>query len=344
MGNSSNSIMPEISQAPRISRGRIPSVGFICALVLIFLRFSALPEVIGSITGVRTYLPYLFGPIAVLAVIVSGGMRRVFQENTARFWLLFAVWMILAVPFSTWRGDSIQHVAGYLKADFILLVTTAGLARKWTDCRKIMYTVAAAAVFNIATAYFFQTGGSRLSFDVAGTIGNSDDLAAHFLIVLPFLLFIALKPRTSRFFRLLSAVAIAVGIFQIFRTSTRGALISLLVTTMFVFLRGSLRQKVAVAISAIAAAALLTIFLPAANWQRLTSFSRGASANEEAIESSDERQYLLKQSIIFTLEHPLFGVGPSEFLTYLGKSTMTLLDPRTLLPRPRLCCPWIPDE
>jgi O-antigen ligase len=229
--------------------------------------------------------------------------------------------MILAVPFSSWKGDSYNLVFSYLKADFVLLVTIVGLARRWTDCRKIMYAVAAAAIFNMATAYFFQTGGSRLNFDVAGSIGNSDDLAAHLLMVLPFLLFIALRARTHFLFRLFSILAIVIGIFQIFRTSTRGALVALLVTTVLLFIRGSLRQKFAVAASAVLAFILMTILVPAANWQRLTSFSRGADNSEEAMQSSDERQYLLKQSIIYTLEHPIFGVGPGQFVNYLGKNT-----------------------
>jgi O-antigen ligase len=313
--------MPEISRPARISRPGIESAGFKCGVVLVFLRFSAFPEVIASITGVKTHVIYLFGPIAVLAVIVSGSLRRVFREKTSKFWVLFVVWMILAVPFSSWKGDSFTRVVDYLKADFVLLLTTAGLAQKWTDCRKVMYAVAAAAIFNMATAYFFQAGGSRLSFDVAGTIGNSDDLAAHLLIVLPFLLFIALRSRTCLLCRLLAILAIAVGIFQIFKTSTRGALVALLVTTVLLFIRGSLRQKFAVAASAVLAFILLTILLPAANWQRLTSFSRGADHSEEAMQSSDERQYLLKQSIIYTLEHPIFGVGPGQFVNYLGKNT-----------------------
>lgn len=313
--------MPRIARTRRISRGALESIGFKCAVVLVFLRFSAFPEVITSITGVSTYVIYLFGPIAILAVIASGSLGRVFRENTAKFWLFFALWMVLAVPFSTWKGDSYHLVVNYLKADFILLVTTVGLVRTWTDCRKIMYAVAAAAIFNMGTAYLFQASGSRLTFDVAGSIGNSDDLAAHLLVVLPFLLFIALKPRTPFVFRALSTLAMAIGIFQIFKTSTRGALIALLVTVVFLFIRGSLRQKIAVVATAVIAFVALTVFLPRDNWQRLLSFSRGADNSEEAMESSDERQYLLKQSIVYTLEHPIFGVGPGQFITYLGKNT-----------------------
>jgi O-antigen ligase len=290
-------------------------------VILVFLRFSALPEIIGSITGVSTYVIYLFGPVAVLAVIASGRLGRVFRENTARFWLLFALWMILAVAFSSWRGDSLTAVINYLKANFIILVTIAGLARTWSDCRKIIYAVAAAGVVNMATAYFFQATGPRLSLAVAGSIGNSDDLAAHLLLVLPFLLFIALKPRTRLLLRLLSIVAVAFGIYQIFKTATRGALVALVLTVAFVFIRGSLRQKVVLGASAVVTVILLSFVIPSYTWQRLGSFSRGAGANEEALESSDERQYLLKQSIIYTLDHPVFGVGPGQFINYLGKHT-----------------------
>jgi len=109
---------------------------FKCAVVLVFLRFSAFPEVIASITGVQTHVIYLFGPVAVLTAIASGSLRRVFRQGIAKFWLLFAVWMILGVPFSSWKGDSYSLVVNYLKADFVLLVTIAGLARKQRNHRE----------------------------------------------------------------------------------------------------------------------------------------------------------------------------------------------------------------
>lgn len=313
--------VPATSRKSRLSRGTFESVGFICTVILVFLRFSALPEIIGSMTGVSTYLPYLVGPVALIAVIASGRLGRVFRENTARFWLFFALWMILATLFSSWRGDSFNALVNYLKANFIILVTIAGLARTWSDCRKIIYAVAAAGVFNMATAYLFQATGPRLSLAVAGSIGNSDDLAAHLLVVLPFLLFIALNRRIGRLFRLLSMVAIAVGIFQIFKTATRAALIALVLTTVLLFLRGSVRQKVVIGTNTVVVVILLYVLIPSYTWQRLGSFSRGTDTSEEALESSDERQYLLKQSILYTLDHPVLGVGPGQFINYLGKHT-----------------------
>src|SRR5260221_7103736 len=36
----------------------------------------------------------------------------------------------------------------------------------------------------------------------------------------------------------------------------------------------------------------------------------------EAVQSTAERNHLLKASIRFTMEHPIFGVGPGEFSDY----------------------------
>jgi O-antigen ligase len=38
----------------------------------------------------------------------------------------------------------------------------------------------------------------------------------------------------------------------------------------------------------------------------------------EAQESSAQRAYLLKQSLVYTAQHPLFGVGPGQFPNYEG--------------------------
>ena len=52
---------------------------------------------------------------------------------------------------------------------------------------------------------------------------------------------------------------------------------------------------------------------------RILSFSEGGSnVSEEAMESSEMRRYLLKQSLIYTFEHPIFGVGLAQFSDYEG--------------------------
>lgn len=224
MNSNSVPVLPNINSRSTESKGLTQSIGFKSALVLVFLRFSNLHEMLSFITGKNNYLPYVFGPAAVLAAISSGRLRYIFRERPPKFWLRFAGWMLIAVPFSSWKGGSFTAVIAYIKTDFIMLLVTAALATKWVDCRQIMYAIAAAAVSNIATAYLFlKPSGDRLALEWSGTIGNSNDLAAHLLLVLPFLLFVALKPGTWALFRFGWAVAIAFGIFEILRTASRGA-------------------------------------------------------------------------------------------------------------------------
>jgi O-antigen ligase len=52
---------------------------------------------------------------------------------------------------------------------------------------------------------------------------------------------------------------------------------------------------------------------------RILSFSaESADASEEALESSEMRRHLLQESILYTLQHPLFGVGMEQFSNYEG--------------------------
>jgi O-antigen ligase len=324
--------MTEASVVPRSSaklakrlNGHLQAFCFSCAIILVFLRFSFLHETFTVLTGVNTYVLYIFGPIALLGVIANGGVQRTLRQSVGIFWLGFVVWMILAVPFSSWRGGSLTHVVMYVRTDFIMLFVTAGLARRWADCKKLIYAIVAAAIVNLATAHLFvdNTNADRLTLQGNGIISNPNDLAAHLLLILPFALFIVLKKSTSLMVRILLVMAIANGMFQILRTGSRGALIALTLTTVFVFVRGSARQKVTVGLAALAIFMILIALLPASTWNRLTTFSEGKEGTSEAVDSSEARQYLLKMSIIYTLQRPFFGVGPGQFSSYEGQSRVS---------------------
>ena len=84
-----------------------------------------------------------------------------------------------------------------------------------------------------------------------------------------------------------------------------------------------MRQKVTVGLAAIAVFTILIAILPRSTWNRLTTFSESQEAAGEAVESSEARQYLLKQSIIYTLQKPFFGVGPGQFSLYEGQSRVS---------------------
>jgi O-antigen ligase len=200
-----------------------------------------------------------------------------------------------------------------------MLFVTAGLAVTWRECKQLMHAVAWGAVVNLMCSRLFLKEvayGNRLSLEF-GSISNSNDFAAHMLFALPFLLYVALSSK-SILRRIFATLGVAYGLYVILSTGSRGALVALGVATVYLLLRATVRLRlVFLGIAPIAAGVLLTI-VPPQVLQRLTSFSASTDSALDAIESSTTREYLLQQSVTYTLQHPVFGVGPGQFSVFEG--------------------------
>ena len=110
-------------------------------------------------------------------------------------------------------------------------------------------------------------------------------------------------------------------------TASRGALIALIVTFLFALFRASARQRMIAMVIAIAMVVSIPIFMRGNALERLATLAGGENAdavnsdvNEEAKESRESRSYLLRQSIVYTFQHPIFGVGMGQFSTFEGFS------------------------
>jgi O-antigen ligase len=301
------------------------SLAFRCGLVLVFLRFSFLSETVAYLTGKNTYLLYVFGIPALLGFFACGGLRRTFRFAPAKFWVGYIAWMVLSVPFSSWKGGSFAVVETYLRTNFIMLLVTAGLAVTWAECRGLISAVGLAAIVNIATTRLFMAqtvDSARLVVAFKGMITDPNDLAAHLLLVLPFLAFIVLRPRTNPILRLVLGAAGVYGVYLILRSGSRGGLIGLIFILLFLLVFGPGRQRVAIGIGATVVIITLVSFLPASTRDRLKSVYNAADASEAAKASTESREYLLRESIEFTFEHPLFGVGAGQFASYEGNEAV----------------------
>jgi O-antigen ligase len=301
------------------SHSGLRKLGFYCALALIFLRFSFLSDYLTYLTGKETYVLYIFGPPALVAFLWTGGWRRTFRETGPKLWLAFVVWMAAGVPFSFWRGGAFGETVEYIKTVFILVPFTVGLTVDWAECRKLIYAIGAAAVSDVVLGlYYMRPGEERFGLTWTGSVGNPNDFAAHVLLILPALAFVALRRGARRLVRVACVAIIGLGLFQVMRTASRGALVALIVTVAFLLLRGSMKQRIAIGATAAVAMAALIALLPKDTWNRMLSFEAGTGASAEALASSDIRKHLLQESIRCTLEHPLFGVGIKQFAAYEG--------------------------
>jgi hypothetical protein len=298
-------------------------IGFYFGLAALVVRFGVLPELIYTITGgLNTYLLYLTVVPAAAASLLTGGLRRTFRSSASYWWMLYFGWIVLATPFSFWPGGSAQLISGYLKTDLVYLLIAGGIAVQWNEIRLVFYTLGGVAVLNLLTSKLFadDTTG-RIQMTASTTIGNSNDLAAHLLLVLPFLLFVVIDPKRSLAIRIPLVLAIIYGIDVILGTASRGALISLMFGLAFMlFFATPIQRAIAVAGGLVLSFVFMAV-LPSATIQRLGNLF--GEEHEEAKESGESRSYLFKTSLLYTYQHPFFGVGPGQFPNYEGKQRTT---------------------
>jgi len=311
---------PGAARISALDHNPLRRVAFWFGIALFFTELTVLQELAEQILGFSPYILYILVPPAVLCGLFTGSVQRTFRHRAPWYWLGFYAWMIVATPFSQWRGGSIGRVIDG-RVNLIILVVVGGLIVNWKEVRIVLYTIGAAAIVNLLTARFFMgTSSGRFSIALNGfSIANSNDLAAQLLLVLPFLLFVTLDRRRNLAVRCLPFAAIAYGLWVILGTASRGALIGLIAASLVLFAYGTARQRIA-DVFAILLAVTLFMTLPGITRSRLETLV--GEHHKEAIESQAARDYLFRKSLSFTAEHPVFGVGPGQFANYEGGTSV----------------------
>jgi O-antigen ligase len=289
-------------------------VGFLLALIAVFLRFSFLHEILAGILGLNLYLVLIFGTAATLTAVFGGALQRTFRWRAAQFWGLFALWMMLAVPGSQWLSDSLNTWLQYLRVNLPMLFIIAGFTLTLRDCYQMMSTIALAAVVNVLTSSVFASNKDRLNL-VFGSISASNDYAAHLLLVLPFLLWVGLTAR-HKLVRIASIALVLYGIFAGAETGSRGAMLAIVGVGIFLMirLRGG-AWLISIVTLPVLAIALILILPQHLRDRYVTTFQDNSqrSTTDEAVGSYEAREHLLDRSVELSVTHPVFGVGPNEF-------------------------------
>lgn len=290
-------------------------------LGMVLVTFGVLPQVLTSLVGVNLYLSYVVGLPAIVAMMVGGGARRCLRTRTGVYWTAFGCWMVFLIPFSSWPYNSAMGCLVYWKTNLIMLFITGGLLIEWSDVRKLMNVMALAGVCDLIAARLLRSEvGGRFSLSTSMTIANPNDYAGHLLLMLPFLLWVMLTGRVI--LRIVALGCIGIGVYLIFATSSRGAMLALGIDVVVFAVLGNGRQKAALLVLGPAIAAILVMTVPSTSWRRLMGAANSLEA-QEAQGSSDTRRYELMTALRYTMQHPVFGVGPFEFSTYEGTHERT---------------------
>ncbi len=147
---------------------------------------------------------------------------------------------MISLPFSSWVGGSVPEFRFYAQNTFALMFIIGGLTLVWSEVRTTFITIGLAGVFIIGAARFLALTGEDGRMQMASassTIGNENDLASHLIFILPFVLYIALDQRFNRVLRCLLVIPMGFGVYVIFATASRGGLVALFASFLFVLFR-----------------------------------------------------------------------------------------------------------
>jgi O-antigen ligase len=315
-----------IASIPQQARPGPRQPAFYLAVVYIFVTYTRLPEFIPLVSGHGLRLGLIMTVLAVLGIMLSGSVYRIFSSKIVRALAAFTIWLFLATPFSIWRGGSTGQVMFWC-GSVISLVLLAGCIEGAEQCRKAGYAMAVSVLAIEALSFLLGNSAAnaketgRFAF-ASGTFANPNDFAALLLIGLPFCLLVV---RTRKGFSVLKLACI-LGLILIplsaVRTGSRGGLLALLVMFVLYFFSVPSVQRIPLVIAALLLGVAAVIFSSSNALDRYrTILQSGDStvyyANDterSAALSTLSRKELFMSSLRLTIHHPLLGVGPGMFL------------------------------
>ena len=256
------------------------------------------------------------GAIAILAFILSVGSRS--RRLPKEMWLLIALFaqLVLAIPFSSWRGGSFDVV--FFVFSKIVIITLVMVQCITTLKRlRLLILIHTLAVCAVSVASLFAGASSRdlgrLTGAVGGIFGYPNDLAASISLVFPFAL-VFLMLAKNPVIKALWLLMVPLLSYTLVKTYSRGGFLSMLFVVVSCLL--FLTKKQTRSITSFVTVMLLVgaVAVAANRYQdRIVSI---VNPTLDETGSYLARNDLLLRSIELAATHPIFGIGPGQFAEY----------------------------
>ena len=260
--------------------------------------------------------------LTLAALVFSSGSIRWYLPWEVIFLLLLGVQLWLTVPFSpVWRGGAFYKTLDFSKV-LLLVVVMIQVVQSMKRLRWILFvqaaSVAAIAITTIVNAHMRR---GRLEGVLSGSYGNSNDLALMIDISLPLCLALALTTR-SYWKKLAWAFAMLAMIYTVFLSASRAGALALVIVALICLWQFGVKGR-RFYLVLLVPIAMIVLWLHGGHSlrERIGQTSLDPTTNSqktEASESAQARKELLLKSLEVTAEHPLFGVGPGNFVVISG--------------------------
>lgn len=310
------SVSPENANAPLLEK-----VGFFLLCVFLFLMFGRPADFFIP----QLHLPLVTSILAMLIAVLTGGIAIVMRSKLGLLMTLLTGWFILTIPFSSYKGGSFTIITSLWMRSFLCFVLILAMSRRPMQIRRVIHLLASSLFLTslLALAYGVAPHG-RLQLPT-GLLSGPNELAGAMIVGILYWVFILFDSSCSKLYRLFGAMALLPMMMVLLKTGSRGGLLSLSIVLVILFFQISPMQKMVVSCSAIVLVVLAMLTLPEDLRQRFTTYfsSDDTQESEDHVDnptgSTESRLYLLRRSVEFTLQNPVFGVGPDQFASYEDK-------------------------
>ena len=309
---------------------------FLFLLVFTALYLARPEDMIPAL--VPLHLPEVTAILAILCYVGGwlGGRIRFQWTAELKIMMALTVWFLVGIPFSIWRGGSVTVLSQSWSRTLLIFLLFSQTAVTITRVRRLLWVILLCETF-VAALSIVTLGsqavetGERLRGAILGFL-SGNEFGIVLATTLPFLTaFLVMCRSFLRTTFILAAYATLIA--MILLNASRGAVICLASSCVMIPISGfrKILKARLLALLLVGMFLLGVIFAPGLFLERLKTIWGSADDDhsamaESARESAAQRYTLLKRSIQFTVQHPVFGLGLGNFVVASGTSTGKSID------------------
>ncbi len=294
------------------------------ALLIFSLLYYLRPEDV--VPGLdKIPLAKIAGGIALIALFSSlaAGQLKTKLPVEIKILLVLFVQLCLTIPFAYWHGGAFATVFGKFSKSVIVALLVSLLVDSLPMLLRLVYVQAASvAVVTIISVLLHRTENGRLVGALGGIFENPNDLAINIAMNWPLclaFLFLARGPLKKG----LWAVAAIVMLYAVQATYSRSGFLALVTGAAIAVVEFGIRGRKVGLVVIVVLAGMVALAVPSHYRDRLITIvtlqeNVDESGHSMSGDSAESRKTLLKDGIITTLQHPVFGIGPGNFQVVVG--------------------------
>jgi O-antigen ligase len=282
-----------------------------CIIAVTLGRVHELMPFVARVPVAKILIP--LGWLALLSRPQFSRRLGVLKTTQGKMFGLFVLAMFLSIPFSLFKGGSLQAFT-----DFLMGTASAGIlvALACADARELYTVVRAMAVSGGVLGLAVLAGSGELveGRAFAGTTYDPNDMAMVAVTVLP--LAVWMLGERSHVWRWVGVTSAGGSLAAIVLSASRGGMLGLIVVLPLIafFLAGGI--PVSWRMAGVAVLALGLIAAPATFWERLKTLED--PSNDYNVTAPTGRVEIWKRGWGYYTSRPLTGVGLDQFGTAEG--------------------------